>query len=153
MATHLSDQLAADFRRYPIDDHGKLRMQYFSISALTVAYAADDMVKLFSLPSGRKRLLPGLSRITTSAFGSGRTIDIGHDAYMRRPPDNDEELADLDAFIDGMDVASAVNGAAWSTALKFDLYSMAEVDVYMTILGGTMPIGASASGYLTYVYE
>lgn len=153
MATHLANELVDGFRRYPIDDHGKLRMQYFSIGELTAAYAQNDMVKLFTLPPGRKRILPGLSRISVSALGGSRTIDIGHGDYSRRPPDNDLELADYDAFIDGMDVSSAVTGAAWSTVIKFDLYSMAEVEVYMTILGGTMPIGATASGYLAYLYE
>ena len=156
MATHLADQMKDDYRRFPIDDHGKLRMQYFSIGVVTplaVAIPQNDMVKLFTLPPGRKRLLPGLSRISTSALGASRTIDIGHGEYMRRPPDNDLELADYDAFIDGMDVSSAVNGAAWSTALKFDMYSMAEVDVYLTILGGTIPVAGTVAGYLAYLYE
>ena len=153
MATYLSNQLQDGYRRTPVDDHGKLRTQYFSVGPLDTAYAANDLVKLFDLPSGRKRILPGLSRISCSAFGAGRTIDIGHEAYMKRPPDNDVEAADLDAFIDGMDVSAAVNGAAWSTALKFDMYSMTEVEVYMTILGGTMPVGATLQGYITYLYE
>lgn len=156
MAVQLADQMKEDYRRYPIDDHGKLRMQYFSIGVITplaVAIPANDMVKLFTLPPGRKRLLPGLSRISTSALGSGRTIDIGHGEYMRRPPDNDLELADYDAFIDGMDVSAQVSGAAWSTALKFDMYSMAEVDVYLTILGGTIPVAGTIAGYLAYLYE
>lgn len=149
-----SDQLQEGFRRYPVDDHGKLRMQFFTVSALTGALADGDTVALFWLPPGRKRILPGLSRITTSAFGAARTLDIGHDAYASRPSgEADANDADPDAFVDGMDVSAAVNGAAWGTTLKFDIYSIDEVLVYATILGGTMPVGASMSGYMAYLYE
>lgn len=153
MAEHDSLQLAEDYRRYPIDDHGKLRFQFFDTGTLTVAYAQNDQVNLFRLPPSRIRHLPGLSRITASAFGSSRTIDIGHRAYSRRPPDNDLELEDGDAFIDGLDVASGVTGVAWGTGIKFDMYQRTEVGVFMTILGGTMPIGARVHGYFAYIYE
>ena len=153
MATQLSVQLAEGYRRYPIDDHGKLRFQYGSVAALAVAYAQNDQIELFKLPPGRKRILPCLSRITTTAFGSSRTLDLGHRAYSKRPPDEDEEAEDVDAFIDGMDVSSAVNAAAFSTALKFDMYSRTEVTVYATILGGTMPIGATLQVLMAYLYE
>lgn len=153
MATFPSDQMVDGYRAYPIDDHGKVRMQYFSISALTAAYAANDQVNLFMLPPGRKRLLPNHSRISCSAFGAGRTIDIGHRTYMKRPPDNDLEPEDGDAFIDGMDVSAQLNASVWSTVLKFDMYSLDEIQVFMTILGGTMPIGATMQGVLAYLYE
>lgn len=153
MAEHLSVQMADGYRRYPIDDHGKLRFQYFSIAALPVAYAQDDTVVLFRLPPGRIRHLPHLSRITVSALGSSRTIDIGHKAYSKRPPDNDVEADDVDAFIDGLDVATGVTSVVWGTGMKFDMYSREEISVYMTILGGTMPVAASASGIFAYLYE
>lgn len=154
MANHTSLQLTEDFRKYPIDDHGKLRTQFFTIPALTVAYAANDTVDLFLLPPGRKRLLPNLSRLSGSAFGAGRTIDIGHRAYNARPSAAaDAEVEDPDALIDGLDVSAATNAVAWSTALKFDMYSVDEVMVFATILGGTMPVGATLSGFLTYLYE
>ncbi len=148
-----AEQLGEDYRRYPIDDHGKLRMQYFSVPALTEAVPANGTIGLFWLPPGRKRLLPGLSRLTASAFGAGRTLDIGHDGYMKRPSTEAPEAADPDALIDGMDVSAAVNGAAWSTVLKFDMYSLDEVLVYATVLGDTMPVGATLAGYLAYLYE
>lgn len=149
-----AEQLTEGFRRYPVDDHGKLRMQFFNVPALTVALAANDTIGLLWLPPGRKRILPGLSRLTVSAFGAGRTLDIGHDAYSSRPTAAvDANVADPDALIDGMDVATALAGVAWSTALKFDIYSIEEVLVYATVLGGTMPIGATLSGYLAYLYE
>jgi hypothetical protein len=153
MATQLSVQLTEGFRRYPIDDHGKLRFQYANVPALAVAYAANDQIELFKLPPGRVRILPHLSRISTSAWGASRTIDIGHRAYSKNPPDADLEAEDGDAFIDGMDVSAAVNAAVWSTALKFDMYSRTETVVFATILGGTMPVAGTLAVLCAYLYE
>lgn len=165
MATQQSDQRQPDYRKYPIDDHGKLRFQYFSVGILTpitVAYAANDQVELFKLPPGRKRILPWLSRLQWTAFGAGRAIDIGHRAFMARPPaDADPTAENGDAFIDGFDVAAAqATPFEWFTpedgnasSMKYDLYSIDEMVVFMTILGGTMPIGAKLSGFCAYIYE
>lgn len=148
-----ADQLAEGYRRYPIDDHGKFRIQEFQVSALTGALADGGTIGLFWLPPGRKRIIPCLSRITHSAFGAARLLDIGHDAYMPRPPGNTPEAADPDAFVTDLDVAAAGNAVAWSTTLKFDMYSLDEVLVYATVTGGTMPVGATLSGFCVYVYE
>lgn len=152
-----ADQLAETYRRYPIDDHGKLRYCAFKVSALTVALAANDTIGLLWLPPGRKRLLPYESRLTVSAFGASRTLDVGHDAYSARSPGSGVvEAANPDAFIDGLDVATAVTASLWTpanSALWYDMYSHDETLVYATVLGGTMPIGATMSGYLAYLYE
>jgi len=164
MATLQSDQRQDGYRKYPIDDHGKLRFQYFSvgiITPITVAYAANDQVELFKLPPGRKRILPFLSRLQWTAFGASRTIDIGHRAYMKRPSDNDLEVENVDAFIDGLDVSAAqTTPLAWATPvdvnasqMKYDVYSLEEVTVYMSILGGTMPAAATLQGFCAYIYE
>lgn len=153
MATYLSDQLTEGFRRYPVADHGKFRIQYFSVSALAVAYASGDQIDLFKLPPGRKRILLNASRITTSAWGASRTLSLGTRAYSSRPPDNAQEAEAGTVFLNALDVSSAVAAAAWSTLLKYDLYSLAEIGVFATIGGGTMPIGASLSGYCTYISE
>lgn len=162
MATQQSDQRQDGYRKYPIDDHGKLRYQFFSVGVLTpitTAYAANDQIELFKLPPGRKRILPHLSRILYSAFGAGRTIDVGHRAYAARSPaDAANEAEDVDAFIDGLDVAVAITvPVVWPTpapnALKFDMYSYDEAVVYMTVLGGTMPVNATLSGMCAYLYE
>jgi len=145
-------QLADDYRRYPIDDHGKLRYQYAKVTA-SGALAANGTMGLFWLPPGRKRILPHLSRITTSAFGAGRTLDIGHDEYMKRPAGNDPEAADPDALVDGLDVSSAVTADPLGTALKFDMYSLDETLIYATVLGGTMPDAGTVEVLLAYLYE
>lgn len=145
-------QLAEGYRRYPIDDHGKLRFAYGKVTA-SGALAASGTMGLLWLPPGRVRVLPHLSRITTSAFGAGRTLDIGHDQYMKRPPGNTVEAADPDAFIDGLDVSSAVTANVVGTALKFDMYSLEGVLVYGTVLGDTMPDAGTVELLLAYLYE
>ncbi len=153
MATQTSVQLADDYRAYPVDDHGKLRFQYGSVAALAVAYAQNDTIDLFKLPPGRKRVLPWLSRITTTAYGSSRTLSIGHRAYRSRPPGNTDEAENATAFVSAMDVSGAVNAAAFSTVMKYDMYSVNEVTVFATIGGGTMPISATLQVALAYLYE
>ena len=145
-------QLAEGYRRHPIDDHGKLRFAYGKATA-DVAVAANGTIGLLWLPPGRKRVIPSLSRITVSAFGSGRTLDVGHDTYLKRPPGNAMEADDPDAFIDGLDVSSAVTNGVVGTALKFDMYSLDEVLVYATVLGNTMPVAGTIELLLAYLYE
>lgn len=153
MAVQKSIQLAEGYRKRPFEDHGKLRYQYFDTGTLTVAYAQNDQIDLCMLPPGAKRILPCLSRISSSALGAARTFAIGHRAYMKRPPDNTYEAEDAVAFMAALDVSAAVNAAAFSTVLKFDMYSMTEVTVFGTIAGGTLPIGGRVQGLLAYLYE
>lgn len=149
-----SAQLVEGYRKYPIDEHGKLRFLYFNVPALTVTGDADSTYELGNLPPGRVRVLPCLSRITTSAYGSSRTLDVGHAAYQKRgDPAEDFEALNYEAFIANMDISSAVAAAAFSTALKYDLYSVAGVKLVARVQAGTSPIGATMSGLLAYLYE
>lgn len=152
MATVQSDQLTEGVRRYPIDDHGKIRFAYFSYTA-TADLSANDEIELTKLPPGRIRVLPSMSRLATSAFGAGRTLDIGHREYMKRPAGNDTEAEDVDAFADGIDVSSAVADTKFGDALKYDIYSLGGVTVFAKVLGGTMPDTGTVEGYIAYVYE
>lgn len=155
MRTHTKDigsvQTAEDFRKYPIDDHGKLRFAYANVTA-AAALAANGTIALFWLPPGRKRILPAMSRITTSAFGAGRTLDIGHTGYIQAGPET-TVAEDADAFVDGLDVSSAVTAGVLGTSLKFDMYSQDEPLVFATVLGNTMPQNATIEVLLAYLYE
>lgn len=155
MAVQQSTQRAEGYRKYPIDDHGKLRYQYGSVLVpASGAYAQNDQIELFKLPPGRKRILPNLSRVSTSAWGAGRTLDLGHRTYGTRGDYAEPmEAEDGDAFIDGMDVSAAVNAAAFSTVLKFDMFSREEVTIFATILGGTMPVAGTLQVLMAYLYE
>lgn len=146
-------QQTDDYRKRPLDDHGKLRVQYFTLDPTTEAGDANTTIELCELPPSAVRIMPYLCRVQTSGFGAGRTLDIGHDAYQARPIDRADEVADdPDAFADGLDV-SAAGIAAFGTGLKFDVYSLAGIVVKATVLGGTIPVGAALEGVIVYVYE
>lgn len=152
--SYLSIQQADGYRKTPIEDHGKLRYQYFELAALTVAGDANSIAKLCKLPPGRVRVLPCLSRVTSSALGAARTLDIGHAAYNKRGDFGEaQEPLNYEAFIANMDVSGAVAAAAFSTVLKYDVYSVAGVDIWARVQGGTWPIGATLSGLIAYLYE
>lgn len=158
MAVQQSDQRQDGYRKYPIDDHGKFRLQFFSVGVITpvaVAFAANDQIELFKLPPGRKRILPHASRLVWSAFGAGRTLAIGHRAYAARSPaDAAAEPENATAFATAVDVSAAQPvPQALGSVLKYDMYSYDEAVVFATVLGGTMPVGATLSGYMAYIYE
>lgn len=138
-------------RVYPIADHGKFRIQFFSLPAVAVAGDIGTTIDLCDLPPGRVRVLPNASRITHSAWGASRTLALGHTAYYSA--DATQEAADPDAFFAALDVSSAGAALAWSTVLKYDIYSKSGVRIQAIVAGGTIPIGATLSGYVAYIYE
>lgn len=147
-----SAQLAEGYRGRPTDNHGKLRFAYFSFTQGAAAGDVNSEANLCKLPQGAKRILPGLSRVSTSAFGGGRTLDIGFRAYDRQVGE-DLQAEELDALVDGMDVSSAVNGAAFGTGIKYDVYSRTEMTVAAQVRGNSIPAGATIEGYVAYLYE
>jgi hypothetical protein len=146
-----SDEMADNYRGRPTNDHGKLRIQYFNLPAVAVAGDATTTIDLCKLPPGQLKVIPCLSRITTSAWGASRTLSIGHLAYLSA--DATTEAANASAFISAMDVSSAVAAAAFSTVLEYDIYSKAGVTVQGSVAGGTIPVGATMEGFIVYVYE
>lgn len=147
-------ELAEDYRKYPITDHGKVRFQFFTLPAVAVAGDINTTIDLCDLPPGRVRILPNASRISTSAWGASRTLSIGHLLYDSRDAgQNSPEAANPTALVNAMDVSSAVNAAAFSTTLKYDIYSKAGVRIQGKVAGGTIPVGATLSGYIAYLYE
>lgn len=144
---------ADQYRKYPIDEHGKLRANWFTLPPVTVAGDAGSTFLLTELPPGRVRILPHLSRISASAWGAARTLALGHKAYATRPPDNTDEPDNPTAFASAIDVSAATNSIVWSTVLKYDVFSLAGVTVYGTVGGGTIPVGATLSGYVMFLYE
>lgn len=151
-----STELGDDYRSYPVNDHGKLRIQYFTIPAVAVAGDANTTFDLCDLPPGRVRVIPALSQVTCSAWGSSRVLDIGHRAYVKVDPNYTTtitESEDDDAFTPtAIDVSAAVTVRVGALP-KFDLYSKSGVRVFATVTGGTVPQNATLSGFLVYVYE
>lgn len=149
----LSDQWS-NARLYPIDLHGKHRFAFFNIPALPALADIASTVELVHLPPGRVRLLVYACRLTCSAFGAARLLSIGHKAYQNTEVSGAALTAlNASAFALSIDVSGALNAAAWGTVLKYDLYSVAGVDIFATIAGGTIPAGATMSGVVNYICE
>lgn len=150
-----SAQYAEDYRKYPIDQHGKLRFLYGK--ATQGAAAGDDgsSVKLFKLPQGRKRIITYLSRYKVSALGAARVMKVGYDAYYDRSAINsDPQPASDNAFMAGIAMTNATD-ALWPTTagIKYDIFSRDEVWIRATITGGTIPAAATFEMLLAYLYE
>lgn len=152
-----STQKDGTTRKRPFDKHGKLRFAYFALPAVAVAADATSTVELCDLPPGAVRILPWLSRISTSAWGASRLLDVGHRGYQKADPfmsTTTDEAESANAFINDLDVSSAVNNVAWSsTVQKYDIYSKAGVTLFATVAGGTIPVAATMSGLVAYIYE
>jgi hypothetical protein len=152
--TYTALQLADGFRKYPIDEHGKLRQNHFEIAALTVQGDDGSLYRLCKMPPGRVRVIPCLSRISTSAYGASRTLDIGHNAYNKRSDYGEaQEAVNYEAFVANMDISSAVNAAAWSTVLEYDIYSVAGWELWARVQGGTSDTTETLKGFVTFLYE
>lgn len=150
--TYLATQLQEGARPRTLDDHGKVRIQYFIVD-VEVAGDADSEIELCDLPPNAVRVIPNMSYIESSAFGAGRTLDIGHRAY-RTTSDYAVEPQDEDftAFAENLDIAAA-GTTKLSDKLKHDTYSKGEVRVVARVQGGSVPVGAKLQGYIVYVYE
>lgn len=141
------------YRGRPLDDHGKLRIQFFELDATTVAGDAGTTVDLCTLPPGAVRIIPTLCRISHSDMGASRTFALGHRAYMKRPAGNDVEAEDLDALLASIAATPARASGTLLSADHFDVYSLDGVTLTLQVNGGTMPVGATVSGFIVYAYE
>lgn len=152
----LAAQMASTYRRYPIDDMGKLRVLYGKITQGAAAGDDGSSVVIGDLPPGRVRILPQLCRYKVSALGASRVMKVGHDLYYDNSQVGDTgEPADLLAFMSAVDVSAATN-ADWpvlAAALKFDVYSRAGVRLRATITGGTIPAAATFEFVVVFVAE
>lgn len=156
-----ADALKTGVRKYPIDDHGKLRYAWARVINDTAAAGDDGSYADFAkLPPGRKRLVPWLSRYKVSgvAFGAARVMKIGYRSYYDRSDVvSAAQVEDDDAFASGISVAAAaqgfIQGGAAADLFKYDIFSREEVGLFLTVTGGTWPIGSVIELAMAYLYE
>ncbi len=141
---------------------GVKRIMRFSFTQ-SGAGDANSLVNLARLPAGNIRVLLTECFMHNSDFGTGITLDIGWTAYTE--PDGTAKAADADAFVDGLDVATAAAAALWSASSQgsgsgvtldktFLLSSRAGILVQAIVLGaGGIPDGATLTGFMTYVQD
>lgn len=111
---------------------GVIQTIYASYTA-TAALAAASVIRMVSVPAGCKVVD---MKIKFTAFGAGRTVDIG---------DGD----DVDRYLDGGDVSAAGVLSCSASAGFFHEYDAADT-IDITVLGDTMPEDAVIEMVLTY---
>lgn len=139
---------------------GRMRIARFEFTQGAAAGDANSLVNLVKIPAGKSvMILKNLSRITCSAFGAGRTIDIGHTGYTNT--DGTAVSADADILLDGGDLETAallalgVGTAAGPASLNdaFEIDAKSPVTIQAIILGDTIPALATLNGYIVYIQD
>jgi hypothetical protein len=137
------------------DSRGRLRVKYFSFTQGAAAGDANSLVNLVQLPQGRIRLFTTLSLVRSSAFGVGRTLDIGITAHKNI--NGTAVAATVDTVADGLDVAAAGNDlmGAGTNALPTILVENfdGEAVLQAKCLGDTLPAGATLSGWIVFAQD
>ncbi len=147
------------------DWKGVKRIMRFTFTQGSNAGDAGSTAELVKLPAGNIRVLTAECNMHRSAFGSGRTLNIGHRAYQEPsgPGGTGADVAEDDnAFLSALAVATA-GAALWNAGtlgagvdgLDQSAYisSREGVMVYATVAGGTIPVGATLTGYVTYIQD
>lgn len=140
-----------DNRQYWPAEGGKLRVAHFTLPATIVTGDDGSSVELVRIPQGKVRVIPGLSLINVSALGASRVMDLGVRAYTASDGIT-AVAAILNDFVNDRDVSSATsaNFAVSGVPVKRDYFSSTGFTICALVAGGTIPIGATMSGYVVY---
>lgn len=133
---------------------GKLRYFHFTFTQGAAAGDAGSIQRLVNLPPGRWRILLALSRVSVSALGAARTMDIGWEAYVNA--DGDAVVADPNGLDDGTDVSSAVAFNPIGTVgddetMLVNSRSKRGITLTSQVNDGTIPAAATVNGYFVAV--
>lgn len=131
-----------------LDAGAKLRVQKIDFTQGAAAGDANSLVNLWKTPPGKVNIITGLCQLYCSAFGAGRTLDIGNLAYTGN--DGVDVIANADAFADGLDVSAAAQLAWGLTPGIVQVDSQEGVDIQAIVLGDTIPIAATIDCVIVY---
>lgn len=114
----------------------------------TQSAAAGDATStqaLTVMPAGKHKVLSIV--LVTSAFGASRVLDVGYEAHTKTDGTT-AVTASANAFKDDLDVSSA---ATTRIEINKAMDSISGYVINSTVAGGTIPAGATITGYVTYV--
>ena len=138
----------------PLDLSGKLRIACFNFTQGSAAGDANSTADLVKLPAGKIRIFGALSRVCHSAFGTGRTLDVGYAAYTNQA--GTAVNADEDALHSAADVSAAGNftpSDEMGDDAYLDIESLTGVTIKAKCESATLPVGATLNGYIVYAVE
>ena len=113
---------------------------------------ANSTIALCDLPPGKSRYLVFPSRIYHSAFGTGRTMDIGWDAYTEE--DGDAVVADEDGLHSAADVSAAGSftpGDEIAVLGSLLFNNRTDVRFRAKVEAAALSAGETLSGYLIFM--
>lgn len=125
-------------------DNAKVRLACFDFKQGSEAGAAGSTADLVVLP-GQCRIVPSLSRVTSSALGA--TLNVGLHSYIS-----------LDGASVAEDDDALASALATSTATSANLNVEGYVDVnsrssVVVFAKGTLPANATLKGYIAYLAD
>jgi hypothetical protein len=133
---------------------GKLKILRFTFTQGAAAGDAGSLAELVKVPAGVVRVFLASSRITCSALGAARTMDIGWLAYV--DTDGDAVAADPNGLDDGVDVSLAVTfnptGTIGEDETKL-FESNGGVTLTAQVNDATLIASATINGYFVYVQD
>jgi len=145
--------LGAQTFSHPTTLHGRKRFATFSYTR-TSAGDAGSLCNMVKLPPGKVRLLLNECRISSSALGAARTMDLGWLAY--NDPDGAAVAADPNGLDDGVDVSSAVVFTPGGTigGLEMKLFESRDgVTLTAQVNDAAWDAAETLDGYITYVVD
>lgn len=135
------------------DWHGRVRFAFFEFTQVGTG-DAGSIARTVRLPAGKVRLILPLSRLAFAAMATGRTMDLGWEAYTDLA--GDAVAADENGLDDGVNVASAGSVTPGGTIGTHETKLFESQDgVVLTaqINDGTITDGKTISGYYAYVVD
>lgn len=142
-------------RNRPDQQGGRVRIVNITFAQSGIG-DANSLLNLAMIPAGRGRILKEMSRIVWTAFGAGRTLDIGHTGWTKS--DGTAQVAAVDVLQDGEDVAALGStqlgegtNASAEPSLEFD--ARTPITIQAKVLGNTIPDLATVKGYIVYVTD
>lgn len=151
-----STQVTAEEAGRPTDApdyHGEMRMFYFSFTQGAAAGDINSTMDLIKLPPGKWRYIAKLSKITCSAFGASRTLDVGHTGWTE--PDGDAVAANEIGIHSAADVSAAAviepGDELVATDGTLQINSRTVVTIQAKVEGGTIPAAATLKGHLAFM--
>jgi hypothetical protein len=139
----------------PAEDSAKVRVKRFDFTQSGVGDIGST-IDLVRLPPGKLRLLGDLSICAVSALGSSRTLAIGWTAYT-----GSDGVA-VNASAAGLNAATSVASAAvlqvgTAAVLGGDQTKLFDsaggVLIQAVLAGGTIPDGATITGYVAFAKD
>ena len=126
-STQYARTVATPSKKVTVPDwHARLRFMFFEFAQGSSAGDAGSIARLIRLPAGRCRVILPLSRLSCTAMGSSRTMDLGWEAYTNEDgtavvadPNGLHETKLFDSQ-DGVVITAQINDASLPAADTID---------------------------------